>query len=88
MQPPQNGTANGTLERPLVERGQVIPEPLLLRVEEAARMLSLSRTTVYLLMESGELPSIKCGTARRIPRTALDAWIARQLESSDETPSS
>lgn len=73
---------NDTLERPQIERGQVVPEPLLLRVEEAARMLSLSRTTVYLLLESGQLPSIKCGTARRIPRTALDEWIARQLESS------
>jgi excisionase family DNA binding protein len=73
---------NDTLERPQIERGQVAPEPLLLRVEEAARMLSLSRTTVYLLLESGQLPSIKCGTARRIPRTALDEWIARQLESS------
>lgn len=73
---------NDTLERSQIERGQVVPEPLLLRVEEAARMLSLSRTTVYLLLESGQLPSIKCGTARRIPRTALDEWIARQLESS------
>lgn len=76
MQPSQNGT----LERPQVERGQVVSEPLLLRVEEAARMLSLSRTTVYLLMESGQLPSIKCGTARRIPRAALDEWIAQQLQ--------
>jgi excisionase family DNA binding protein len=78
MQPSQNGT----LERPQVERGQVVSEPLLLRVEEAARMLSLSRTTVYLLMESGQLPSIKCGTARRIPRVALDEWINRQLQES------
>lgn len=73
---------NDTLERPQIERGQVVPEPLLLRVEEAARMLSLSRTTVYLLLESGQLPSIKCGTARRIPRAALDEWIAQQLQES------
>jgi len=82
MHPPQNGTLSGTVEHLQSERGQVIAEPLLLRVEEAARMLSLSRTTVYELMESGQLPSIKCGTARRIPRAALDEWIAQQLQES------
>lgn len=77
----QQPTSETGQERSSVEGpGQVIPAPLLLRVEEAARMLSLSRTTIYLLMESGELPSIKCGSARRIPRTALDEWIARQLQ--------
>ena len=31
-------------------------EPLLVRVEEAARILSLSRSTIYQMLESGELP--------------------------------
>ena len=55
------------------------PEPLLVRVEEAARLLSLSRSMVYQLMDSGVLPSIRCGSARRIPTAALHAWIAQQL---------
>jgi len=46
-------------------------EPLLVRVEEAARML----------LDSGELPSVRRGTARRIPVTALRAWVARQIPS-------
>lgn len=54
-------------------------EPLLVRVEEAARLLSLSRSTIYLMMDSGELPSVKHGTARRIPLAALKAWIAKQV---------
>jgi excisionase family DNA binding protein len=78
MQPVQN-EGIGIVERAQIERGQLMPEPLLLKVEEAARRLSLSRTKVYELMESGELPSIKIGTARRIPRIALDEFIARQL---------
>ena len=81
MQQVQNESI-GIVERAQIERGQFVSEPLLLRVEEAARMLSLSRTTVYLLLESGQLPSIKCGTARRIPRVALDEWISRQLQES------
>ncbi len=55
-------------------------EPLLVRVEEAARILSLSRSTIYEMLESGELPSVRRGTARRIPITALHEWIARQLQ--------
>jgi excisionase family DNA binding protein len=56
-------------------------EPLLVRVEEAARMLSLSRSTVYEMLDSGELRSVRRGTARRIPVTALRTWIARQIQS-------
>ena len=54
-------------------------EPLLVRVEEAARMLSLSRSTIYELLDRGELPSVRCGAARRIPVAALRAWIDRQM---------
>lgn len=50
-------------------------EPLLVRVEEAARLLSLGRSTIYEMMDSGELPSVKCGTARRIPLAALRKWV-------------
>ncbi|WP_216361427.1 helix-turn-helix domain-containing protein [Candidatus Chloroploca asiatica] len=53
-------------------------EPLLVRVEEAARILSLSRSTIYEMMDAGELPSVRRGTARRIPVAALRAWVARQ----------
>jgi excisionase family DNA binding protein len=55
-------------------------EPLLVRVEEAARILSLSRSTIYEMMDSGELPSVRRGAARRIPVAALHEWIARQVQ--------
>jgi excisionase family DNA binding protein len=55
-------------------------EPLLVRVEEAARILSLSRSTIYEMMDSGELPSVRHGAARRIPVAALRAWVTRQVE--------
>lgn len=53
-------------------------EPLLVRVEEAARLLSLSRSTIYEMLDAGELPSVRRGAARRIPIAALRAWVARQ----------
>ena len=48
-------------------RCDVVLEPILVRVEEAARILSLSRSTIYEMMDAGELPSVRRGTARRIP---------------------
>jgi excisionase family DNA binding protein len=53
-------------------------EPLLVRVEEAARILCLSRSTIYEMMDSGELPSIRRGRARRILVTAISEWVNRQ----------
>lgn len=72
--------------RELQEGEQLKPEPavepLLVRVEEAARILSLSRSTVYEMMDAGELPSVRRGMARRIPVAALRAWVERQLGAS------
>ncbi len=55
-----------------------VAEPILVRVEEAARLLSLSRSTIYEMLDAGELPSVRRGTARRIPVAALRAWVAQQ----------
>ena len=54
--------------------------PLLVRVEEAARMLSLGRSTVYELIASGQLPSITIGKSRRVPVEALKQWIVEHIE--------
>lgn len=50
-------------------------EPLLLRVDEAADALALSRTKVYELMATGELESVKLGRSRRVPLDALQAFV-------------
>ncbi len=43
----------------------------LVDVGEAGRFLGVSRSTVYVLMEAAQLPYVKIGRARRIPRRAL-----------------
>lgn len=48
---------------------------LLVTSEEAARRLSVSRATVYRLLDSRALESITIGRCRRIPVTALTAFI-------------
>ncbi|MDA8047455.1 MAG: helix-turn-helix domain-containing protein [Actinomycetota bacterium] len=56
-------------------------EKLLLTPAEVAELLSVSRTTVYELLNRGLLPSIKLGSCRRIPidgvRQLIDQLAAR-----------
>jgi excisionase family DNA binding protein len=56
------------------------PRPLLITIEEAARLLSLGRSKVYELVAAGEIPSVKVGTARRVSYSALEAWVAQMTE--------
>jgi excisionase family DNA binding protein len=52
-------------------------EPLLVTAEQAARSLSICRTKVYELLRNGELESVRIGTSRRIPASALDEYVDR-----------
>ena len=42
----------------------------------AARLLGVSRTSLYVLMDSGALPSRHVGRRRLVPRAALEAYAA------------
>lgn len=52
----------------------------LLTPKEAAQRLKIGRTKVYDLMDRGELGSFKIDRCRRIPASAIGAFIARKLE--------
>lgn len=60
-------------------------EKKLVTAAEAAVLLGISRAHLYGLVMRGEIPSIKIGRARRIPVSALEEWIARQLEEADSS---
>ena len=49
----------------------------LAKVQDACQFLSISRASVYGLMEKGELPFIKIGKSRRIEWPELEALVAR-----------
>ena len=64
-----------------VDLGRDAPvEPMLLKPEDAAKVLNLARSTVYKLIGDGTLPSITVGRSRRVPVAALRLWVARQWE--------
>ncbi len=53
---------------------------LLLTVQQAAKLLHISRGLAYDLCARGELPHIRLGRVLRIPRYPLEAWIAREAD--------
>ena len=53
---------------------------LLLRPIEAANALGVSRSKVYELLSSGQLPKIQVGGCVRVPVDSLRQWIAGQVE--------
>ncbi len=58
----------------------------LLRIEEAARYLSLGRSKTYQLVASGELPVVRIGRSVRVPAAALRRWVEQQAEQGSPVP--
>jgi excisionase family DNA binding protein len=52
----------------------------LLTVPEAAEQLHISRVSLYELIRSGQLPSLKIGKSRRIPASALGRFVAERTQ--------
>lgn len=53
--------------------------------DEAATLLSVSKSRIYDLLRSGELPSVKVGRSRLVKATDLDAFVT-SLEPSPVIP--
>lgn len=57
----------------------------MLRVREAARILDISERQVARLLDRGELPSVKLGRIRRIPRRAFEDWLNARIADAETT---
>jgi excisionase family DNA binding protein len=53
-------------------------EPLLLRIEDVARQLQISRSMAYLLIQRRQLPAIRLGRSVRVPQDALVKWVRQE----------
>ena len=53
-------------------------DKIMVRVSEAADLTSVPRSTAYALVASGIWPSVRLGTAIRIPVESLRAWVEAQ----------
>ena len=50
-------------------------EPLVVSVEAAARLLSISRNHAYLAVKRGDIPTIRVGRRILVPKAALDRML-------------
>ena len=55
-------------------------EPFAVSAAEAARLLSVSKPTVYVLLERADFPRFKVGSRTLIPVEGLREWVRRQSE--------
>jgi excisionase family DNA binding protein len=67
-------------ERPKYPKQRpVTVDRILLRPEEAAEAMAVSRGKVFELIARGELPSVLVGGSRRVPVDAIRAWVAKRI---------
>jgi excisionase family DNA binding protein len=53
------------------------PAPIVLTVDEACRALRVSKWSLYQLIRSGKLETVKIGSRRVVPVTALHVLVAK-----------
>lgn len=54
------------------------------KIPDAARLLSLGRSQVYVLIAKGELESIKIGRSRRITEDSLQTFLVQHKVDADD----
>jgi excisionase family DNA binding protein len=55
-------------------------EPLLLKAGDVGKLLGLGRSKVFAMVAAGELPVIRIGRSVRVPRAALERWVAAHTQ--------
>jgi excisionase family DNA binding protein len=51
---------------------------LLLRIDDAAQLLAIGRTTMYQLIAAGEIELVHIGRCARVPFSELERYLARR----------
>lgn len=67
------------IEVPMTERIDVERTTHLLRAREVAKILNVSQALAYRLMQMGEIPCVRIGTAVRVRPEDLDSYIEANL---------
>jgi len=57
---------------------QPSPDPICIRVNDAARMIGVGRTKLYALIAAGEVETVKLGKSTRVTMASLHDLVRRQ----------
>ena len=60
-------------------------KPLLLRIDDAAALLSVGRTKIYQLIREGFLPTVSLAGDKRVPRVAVERLVANAMRPAKES---
>lgn len=60
-----------------------LPQPMLYRISDAMRLLSVSRPTIYRLINKGSLVVVKIGTATRLTAESVRS-VAQAREATED----
>ncbi len=52
------------------------PDVITVRIKEACRITGIGRSTLYKLIEAGDIMTIKVGTITLVPLASLKAFLA------------
>ena len=66
-----------------VDQPDTATTKLLLSPAEAARVLGIGRTTLFHLLGTGAIASVRIGSLRRIPIVAIDAYVDALVSDTD-----
>lgn len=58
---------------------QETPQPLLLNMAQASKVLCLGKSKIYELMQTEGLPHTKIGKSLRFSYVALQQWVEQRL---------
>jgi excisionase family DNA binding protein len=69
-------TQNQLIDIPKIEK--------LLKGNEVARLLNISRSRAYILMQTGVIPTVRIGKSRRVRPQDLNTYIENHIFSSED----
>jgi len=60
--------------------------PQLLSALDVAAILNVSRSYTYILMQSGDIPTVRLGKACRVRQQDLEDYIEKNIHSREKNP--
>ncbi len=60
---------------------------LLLRMDEAADTLAVSKSHVERMVARGELRTVQVGRGRRVPTSEIERWVTERMNQAEQRPS-
>jgi excisionase family DNA binding protein len=59
---------------------------LLLRMDEAADSLAVSKSHIERMVARGELRTVQVGRGRRVPASEIERWVAERMTQPEQRP--